>query len=137
MRGCLEARQPQLAVVHRPHPRARDADASAAEHDRALGVAGSNRLPFGVVATRRPAQRDPVLLHHRPQHQLAGLDAHAEERTLGVLQARELPSLHFNTFWDCAGETGEGMRVKSPGQGRSGPAGTESCERPGDVAFEA
>jgi hypothetical protein len=44
----------------------------------------------------------------------------------------------FNSGRECAGETGEGMRVKvSPGQGRSGSAGTESCERPGNVAFEA
>ena len=84
VRGKGIAGKLQLAARLAPDPGPRDRDATAAERDFALRRPRPAGLAIRVALPARTAQILAVLLHHRSQHLLAGLDAQLEKRLLDL-----------------------------------------------------
>src|SRR4030095_13851951 len=75
---------------------ARDEDAAAAEGDLAPRTPAAIGAALGIGGVLRATELSPVLLHHRSQHLLAGIEAESKERSARVLEHGEQRQRHLH-----------------------------------------
>jgi hypothetical protein len=88
-------------AVHAPGPQARHEDAATPERDFSARATAADGAPRGIGNVLGPAELLAILLHHRVQHLLAGVETEAEERgaRLGEDVEQRQRHLHRGHGW--------------------------------------
>jgi hypothetical protein len=101
--GIGEARQRELVPVDAPGPQPGHEDAAAAERDFPARAAAAHGAPRGGGDVLRPTELLAILLHHRAEHLLAGVETEPEERGARLREDVEQWQryLHRGQGWGC------------------------------------